>query len=84
MFDDRYREFLLPYSTILTATDPDAAVLQFLQSTYEAGADLGGWDRRALEPAELPGRPPAAAVEPRLVIGDKRSSSVSRADSARG
>jgi hypothetical protein len=32
-------------------------VFQFLQSTYEAGADLGGWDGRALEPAELPRRP---------------------------
>ena len=39
------------------AADPDAAVLEFLESTYEAGADLGGWDRRALEPAELPDRP---------------------------
>ena len=57
-FDDRYGEFLLPYDTVRTAADPDAAVLQFLQSTYEAGADMGGWDRRALEPAELPGRPP--------------------------
>jgi hypothetical protein len=57
-FDDRLGEFLLPYDTVRTAADPDAAVLAFLQSTYEAGADLGGWDRRALEPAELPGRPP--------------------------
>ena len=57
-FDDRLGEFLLPYETVRTAADPDAAVLKFLQSTYEAGADLGGWDRRALEPAELPGRPP--------------------------
>jgi hypothetical protein len=57
-FDDRYGEFLLSYDTVRSATDPDAAVLQFLQSTYEAGADMGGWDRRALEPAELPGRPP--------------------------
>ena len=40
------------------AADPDAAVLEFLQSTYEAGANLGGWDRPALEPAELPLRPP--------------------------
>jgi hypothetical protein len=56
-FDDGLGEFLLPYDTLRTAADPDAAVLQFLQSTYIAGADLGGWDRRALEPAELPGRP---------------------------
>jgi hypothetical protein len=57
-FDDRYGEFLLSYDTVRTAADPDAAVLQFLHSTYEVGADLGGWDRRALEPAELPDRPP--------------------------
>ena len=42
---------------VRTAADPDSAVLEFLQSTYEAGADLGGWDRTALEPAELPSRP---------------------------
>jgi len=57
-FDARYGEFLLAYDTVRSAADPDAAVLQFLNSTYEAGADLGGWDRRALEPAELPERPP--------------------------
>jgi hypothetical protein len=55
-FDARYGEFLLPYDAVRTAADPDAAVLEFLQSTYEAGADLGGWDRRALEPAILPQR----------------------------
>jgi hypothetical protein len=31
------------------ATDPDAALLDFLQSTYAAAADLAGWDRAALE-----------------------------------
>ena len=38
--------------------DPDAAVQAFLQSTYDAGADLGGWDRAMLEPAIRPDRPP--------------------------
>jgi hypothetical protein len=57
-FDDRFREFLLPYDAVRTAADPDAAVLQFLRSTYQAGADLGGWDRSALEPSELPLVPP--------------------------
>ena len=57
-FDDRFGEFMLPYDSVRTAADPDSAVLQFVQSIYEAGADLGGWDRKALEPAELPGRPP--------------------------
>ena len=57
-FDDRLGEFLLPYDSVRNATDSDAAVIEFLQSTYEAGANLGGWDRLALEPAELPLRPP--------------------------
>jgi hypothetical protein len=57
-FDPRFGEFLLPYDAVRTAADPDAAVLEFLQSTYEAGAGLGRWDRPALEPAELPRRPP--------------------------
>ena len=57
-FDDAFREFLLPYDAVRNAADPDAALHQFLQSIYEAGANLGGWDRGALEPAELPQRPP--------------------------
>jgi len=43
------REFLLPYEAVRTGSDPDAAVLAFLQSTYERAADLAGWDRAALE-----------------------------------
>ncbi len=42
-------EFLLSYEDVRVADDPDALVLDFLQSTYEAAADLGGWDRAALE-----------------------------------
>jgi hypothetical protein len=34
---------------VRTAPDPDAAALEFLQTTYEAAADLAGWDRAALE-----------------------------------
>ena len=34
---------------------------EFLQLAYEASADLGGWDRRALEPAEQPPRHPTRA-----------------------
>jgi hypothetical protein len=44
-------EFLLPYEAVRTADDPDAMVLAFLQSVYEAGARLAGWDRAALERA---------------------------------
>lgn len=42
-------EFLLPYDAVQSAADPDAALMAFLVSTYEAAADLGGWDRDLLE-----------------------------------
>jgi Family of unknown function (DUF5996) len=57
-FDSRLDEFALTYDAVRAAADPDAAVLDFFQSTYEAGADLAGWDRALLEPAEIPSRPP--------------------------
>jgi hypothetical protein len=44
-------EFVLPYDALRRAEAPDAALLDFLQSTYEAAADLAGWDRAALERA---------------------------------
>jgi len=43
------REFVLPYDAVRTADSPDAALLEFLQSTYDAAATLGRWDRAALE-----------------------------------
>jgi len=49
------REFVLPYEAVRTAPDPDAALLEFLQSTYVAAANAASWDRAALECA--PGRP---------------------------
>lgn len=45
-------EFVLPYETVRTAEAPDALLLEFLQSTYEAAADLGRWDRQELEQTE--------------------------------
>ncbi len=47
--------FMLPYDAVRELDDPDAAVLEFLESTYAAGADLAGWDRAHLEPARRPG-----------------------------
>lgn len=43
------REFILPYDVVRQATDPDATLLEFFLTTYEAAATLGGWDRRELE-----------------------------------
>ncbi len=48
-FDTALGEFVLPYELVRRAADPDALLLEFLQSTYEAAADLGGWDRAALD-----------------------------------
>jgi hypothetical protein len=57
-FDAALGEFLLPYEAVRTAPDPDAALLAFLQTTYEAAANLAHWDRAALECAEgVPGVP---------------------------
>ena len=48
-FDENLREFTLPYTVVREATDPDAVLLEFLQSTYDIAADTAGWDRQALE-----------------------------------
>jgi hypothetical protein len=45
------REWVLPYDAVRTASDPSATLISFLQSTYEAAATLGRWDRAALERA---------------------------------
>jgi len=42
-------EFILPYEAVRAESDPEAALMDFLQSTYEAAADLAHWDRTALE-----------------------------------
>jgi len=42
-------EFVLPYDAVQSAADPDDALMVFLVSTYQAAADLGGWDRELLE-----------------------------------
>jgi hypothetical protein len=43
------REWILPYDAVRTALDPDRMLLEFLQSTYDVAANLGGWDRASLE-----------------------------------
>ena len=52
-FSEEMGEFVLPYDAVCTAANPDEALLDFAQSTYVAAADLGNWDRAALE------RPPS-------------------------
>ena len=48
-YDHTLGEFLLPYAAVRTAPDPDAALMSFFQSTYEAAAELAAWDRNSLE-----------------------------------
>ena len=50
-YDAGLGEFVLPYAAVRTADDPNAMLLAFFQSTYEAAAELGAWDRAALERA---------------------------------
>jgi hypothetical protein len=55
-FSEALGEFILPYDAVRTATAPDQALLEFLQSTYEAAANAAKWDRDALEcPLGQPG-----------------------------
>ncbi|MGD0440305.1 MAG: DUF5996 family protein [Acidimicrobiales bacterium] len=48
-FSDTFGEFVLPYEVVRAAVDPDAVLLEFLQSSYEVAADCAEWDREALE-----------------------------------
>lgn len=48
------REFILPYDAVREAADPDRLLLEFLESTYRAAADLGRWDRASLERVVAP------------------------------
>ena len=48
-FDQGLGEFILPYDAIRNSSSPDENVLDFLQTSYEAAANLANWDRRALE-----------------------------------
>ena len=48
-FDTTLGEFILPYDVVRAAADPDALLLDFLTTTYTAAAELGRWNRAALE-----------------------------------
>jgi Family of unknown function (DUF5996) len=50
-FNTKMGEFVLSYETMRLSADPDATLLEFLESTYDAAANCGRWDRRALEVA---------------------------------
>ena len=48
-YDQELGQFILPYGAVRASDDPDRLLLGFLQETYEAAAELAGWDRKALE-----------------------------------
>ena len=48
-YNPQAREFILPYAAMRDASEPDALLLEFLQTTYDAAADLGHWDRAGLD-----------------------------------
>jgi len=50
-YDRTMGEFILPYESVRLAPSPEGALMAFLQSTYEAAANLGNWDRASLERA---------------------------------
>ena len=54
-FSEALGEFILPYDAVRTSARPEQALLDFLQSTYEAAANAAKWDLEALECA--PGKP---------------------------
>lgn len=54
-------EWILPYESVRSSPDPEGALLEFLQSTYEAAADRAKWDRAALERPATWTPPPSAA-----------------------
>ena len=57
-FNQGLGEFLLPYEAVRKSSDPETTLMSFLESTYNAAADLGGWDRDAFEcPIGEPLRP---------------------------
>jgi hypothetical protein len=48
-YSNEMSEFLMLYDDVRTAPNPETALMEFMQSTYEAGANLAGWPRKELE-----------------------------------
>ena len=48
-FDEQWQEFILPYAEVRSASDPAAMLEEFMQSSYDAAADLAQWNRARLE-----------------------------------
>ena len=48
-YSDDLREWILPYDAVRESASPDDTLLEFLETSYAAAAELGKWDRQALE-----------------------------------
>lgn len=57
-YEKKLSEFVLPYDAVRRSSDPDETLMAFLNSTYRAAADLGGWNRAELECAQGKPRQP--------------------------
>jgi len=55
LWSDDLGEFVLPYKAVAIAENPDQVLLDFLQSTFDAAADLGQWDLTANQRRHFPG-----------------------------
>lgn len=78
---DGLSEFVLPYDAVQSAADPDAALMAFLVSTYEAAANLGGWDRDLLECLQgQPGHVRSPNAEPPKIAHSSIDGKVERED----
>jgi hypothetical protein len=53
-YDTKLGEFILKYDDVLSSPSPECAILDFLESTYDAAANLAKWDRAALERSAQP------------------------------
>ncbi len=51
-YSSEMKEFIFPYDEVRRSANPDEALLDFLQSSYEAAADSGAWDRKELEQSQ--------------------------------
>ena len=61
-YNKEFGEFILPYEAVRTSQDPQATLFAFLESTYEAAASLGNWDRSQEYPRGAVGSPPPIAA----------------------
>ena len=52
LYSTEMSEFILRHDDVRQSASPDESLLEFMQSTYEAGARLANWDRAALERTE--------------------------------